>query len=75
MPRASSEMVSAVYADASEEGYGAWTVVGSEMLYLHGEWSPAARALLICDLELAASTFGLVELAGRAETIRVLLHG
>ena len=67
MPHAASELVSAVYADASEEGYGAWTVVGSELIYLHGEWSPAARRLLICDLELAASTFGLVELAGRAE--------
>ena len=67
-PAAASPDVSAIYADAALEcagaGYCAWTVDGEELLYVQGEWSSAERdAYLICDLELAASTFGLVALA------------
>ena len=56
----------ALYADAALEcagaGFGAWAVKDDELLYVQGEWSTEERTLLICDLELAASTFGLVAL-------------
>jgi hypothetical protein len=62
-PATRSGEAAVIYADASgETGFGAWTVVGDELLYLDGEWSAEERELLICDLELAASTFGLVAL-------------
>jgi hypothetical protein len=62
-PAARSGEAAVVYADASgETGFGAWTVVGDELLYLDGVWTADERELLICDLELAASTFGLVAL-------------
>ncbi|MDC0525663.1 hypothetical protein OAO87_01595 [bacterium] len=66
MPRADAPHAAAVYADAARDcahaGFGAWAVADGELLYVHGRWSDAERALLICDLELAASTFGLVAL-------------
>ena len=50
-----------IYADASGEGgFSAWTVVGDEVLATAGLWSAEEKGLLICDLELLASTFGLV---------------
>ena len=64
MPPADSDETVCVYADASLEsgtcGFGAWTVVGNELLYIIDEWSDVEKTLLICDLELAASTFGAV---------------
>jgi hypothetical protein len=46
---------------------------GDELLYVQGEWSSAEREMhLICDLELAASTFGLVALA--SETTRTFVY-
>ena len=66
LPAAGSPGAAAIYADAALEceraGFGAWAVCGRELLYVQGEWSPAERKLLICDLELAASTLGLVAL-------------
>ena len=76
-PAAASSEVSAIYADAALEcagaGFCAWTVDGDELLYVQGEWSSAEReSYLICDLELAASTFGLVALA--SETTRSFVY-
>ena len=76
-PAAASPEVSAIYADAALEcagaGFCAWTVDGDELLYAQGEWSSAEReSYLICDLELAASTFGLVALA--SETKRTFVY-
>ena len=77
MPPADSEEVLAVYADAAgaealEGGFGAWAVVGSELLYVEGQWTDEERAsLIIADLELAASTFGLVALAEEASVRHV----
>lgn len=66
LPPAGSPGAAAIYADAALEcpmaGFGAWTVAGEELLYVHGEWTAEERRLLICDLELAASTLGLVAL-------------
>jgi hypothetical protein len=66
MPPSTSVEALSVYADAALDcpraGFGAWAVRGSELLYVQGEWSSVERRLLICDLELAASTFGLVAL-------------
>jgi len=66
-PAASSERAVCIYADAAGDsdgaGYCAWTVVGDELLVVEGRWSALERErLLICDLELAASTFGVVAL-------------
>ena len=66
-PAASSAAAMTIYADAAGDsvgaGFCAWTVRGSELLLVEGRWSEAERQhLLICDLELAASTFGLVAL-------------
>lgn len=66
-PESTSAEALAIYADAAREssggGFGAWTVVDDELLYVEGEWSAEERReLLICDLELAASTIGLVAL-------------
>ena len=66
-PAASSELAACIYADAAGDsagaGYCAWTVAGDELLVVEGRWSEQEREhLLICDLELAASTFGLVAL-------------
>ena len=57
-----------IYADASlsseEGGFMAWTVVEGALLYVEGQWSPEERRRLsIAELELLASTFGLVALA------------
>jgi hypothetical protein len=53
-----------IYADASvsddDGGFSAWTVADGTVYMVAGVWSLAERALLICDLELLASTFGLV---------------
>ena len=63
---AAGDDAAVVYADAALEcagaGFGAWTVAGDELLFVQGEWSAAERCLLICDLELAASTLGMVAL-------------
>jgi hypothetical protein len=66
-PAASDEAALVIYADASGDsdgaGYCAWTVAGGELLLVEGRWSACEREhLLICDLELAASTFGLIAL-------------
>ena len=65
-PAADSAAAAAIYADAALDchmaGFGAWAVRGDELLYVHGEWTREERQLLICDLELAASTLGLVAL-------------
>lgn len=53
----------AIYADASGEGgFCAWTLEGDRVVAVGGEWTEAERSLLICDLELLASTFGAVAL-------------
>ena len=66
-PRSTSEDALAIYADAAGDsagaGFCAWTVRGSELLLVEGRWTTQEReSLLICDLELAASTLGLVAL-------------
>ena len=49
--------------DSAGAGFCAWTVRGSELLLVEGRWTTQEReSLLICDLELAASTLGLVAL-------------
>jgi len=66
MPAADSADACVIYADAARDcaraGFGAWSVVGDELVYTRGEWSAQESELLICDLELAASTLGLVAL-------------
>ena len=53
-----------VYADASGEGgFSAWTVHGDTVYMVEGEWSADEKTMLICELELLASTWGLVALA------------
>jgi hypothetical protein len=66
-PGAADTSALAIYADAALEcadaGFCAWTVVDDELVYVQGEWTAEERRdALICDLELAASTFGLVAL-------------
>ena len=65
-PPTDQERAVAIYADAARAcasaGFGAWAVKGEELIYVCGEWSSDEQQLLICDLELAASTFGLVAL-------------
>ena len=66
-PGAADPSALAIYADPALEcadaGFCAWTVVDDELIYVRGEWSAEERRdALICDLELAASTFGLVAL-------------
>ena len=58
------ESPGAVYADASERAFSAWAV-GSDgvVRVVAGEWTEAERRLTIAELELLASTFGLVSLA------------
>ena len=57
----------AIYADAcGEGGFAAWTIVGRELLYIEGLVAPEAmesHGLGIAELELLASTWGLVALA------------
>ena len=55
----------AVYADASTSGgFMAWTVVDGTLLFAVGEWTEEERRQLgIAELELLASTFGLVAFA------------
>ena len=57
----------AIYADAcGEGGFAAWTVVGDALLFIEGEVSHTEmreHALGIAELELLASTWGLVALA------------
>ena len=70
-PSAGSQQATAIYADAALDckgaGFAAWCVVGDEMLYCEDRWSAEESAsLLICDLELAASTLGLVALQPEA---------
>ena len=53
-----------VYADASGEGgFSAWTVHDGTVYMVEGEWSADEKEMLICELELLASTWGLVALA------------
>ena len=65
-PESTSEDALCIYADAARDasdtcGWCAWAVAGKKLLYAEGQWTKEEReALLICDLELAASTFGLV---------------
>jgi hypothetical protein len=73
-PASDSTDVLCIYADAAGDsvgaGYCAWTVVDDELLVVEGRWSAEEREhLIIADLELAASTMGLVALqplTGRA---------
>ena len=55
----------AIYADAAgSAGFMAWGVHDGELLFVEGAWSAAERATLtIAELELLASTFGLVALS------------
>ena len=55
----------AVYADASTSGgFMAWTVRDGVLLFAEGAWTAAEQQQLgIAELELLASTFGLVALA------------
>jgi hypothetical protein len=55
----------AVYADASTSGgFMAWTVRDGTLLFTEGAWTAEEqRELGIAELELLASTFGLVALA------------
>ena len=67
-PGAADPNALAIYADAALEcanaGFCAWSVIDDELVYVQGEWTAEERRdALICDLELAASTFGLVALA------------
>ena len=56
--------VGAIYADASDVGYAAWTVHERELVYVVGEWSAVVRDTVpIHGKELQASTLGLVALA------------
>ena len=52
----------AVYADASGSvGFAAWTVICGELLVTAGVWTDEEKELLtIAELELLASTFGVV---------------
>ena len=66
----------AIYADASGSiGYAAWTVAPRggvpTVLLVEGTWSEGERSLLICELELLASTIGLVALAPLAQLTHV----
>ena len=62
--RSLEEGASAVYADASDDGFAAWTLSPEgEVLLMGGLWSAAERALTIADRELLASTWGLVGFA------------
>ena len=66
-PAAASDKAAVIYADAAGDsataGYCAWTVVDDEFLFVEGRWTQEERQrLLICDLELFASTIGLVAL-------------
>jgi hypothetical protein len=67
-PPVGSNGCGAIYADASGSiGYAAWTVAlrggAPTVLLVVGEWTARERRLLICELELLASTIGLVALA------------
>ena len=64
MPPPSSGEAGVVYADASGSGgFAAWTAVEGCVYAVAGEWTVDERSMLICELELLASTFGLVALA------------
>ena len=71
VPLAQSELppvgagTAAIYADASSElGFAAWAVRDGELLYVEDSWDEAERAgLIISEMELFASTVGLVALA------------
>ena len=55
--------VGAIYADASDDGYAAWTVHEHELLYIVDEWPPELSAVPIHGKELQASTLGLIAFA------------
>jgi hypothetical protein len=64
MGAAGSESAGVLYADASGEGgYAAWTVCGGVCYMVQGLWTADEREMPICELELLASTFGMVALA------------
>jgi len=72
-PGAADPSALAIYADAALEcvdaGFCAWTVLDDELVYVQGEWTADERRdAFICDLELAASTFGLVALTPESST-------
>jgi hypothetical protein len=53
-----------IYADASGSGgFAAWTAVAGVVYAVADRWSASERSMLICELELLASTIGLVALA------------
>ena len=56
--------VGAIYADASDNGFAAWTVSEGELFYLDGLFSvDTSESIPIHGKELIASTLGLVALA------------
>ena len=59
------EACAAVYADASTSGgFAAWTVRGGTLLFVEGAWTAEEQQQLgIAELELLASTFGLLAFA------------
>jgi hypothetical protein len=75
-PVVGSEGCGAVYADASGSvGFAAWTVAQRDgvptVLLVEGVWTARERSMLICELELLASTIGLVTLAPLAQLSHV----
>ena len=48
-------------------GWGAWAVRGDEILVTYGTWSEEERDMIIAELELLASTLGLVTLGPELE--------
>ena len=65
LPAPSSGEAAVIYADASSTfGWAAWTVSDETLLMTCGEWSQEQKdRLTIAELELLASTYGLVALA------------
>ena len=66
-PAAGSVDTMTIYADAAGDsagaGFCAWTVREGELLLVEDRWTAREREFLpICDLELAASTLGLIAL-------------
>jgi len=67
------EGTTAIYADASSAGYAAWCLASGCVLMVGGVWSAAERErLTIAELELLASTIGLVALSERVGARRVV---
>ncbi len=67
-PAVGNDGCGAIYADASGSiGYAAWTVAPRggvpTVLFVVGEWTVCERGMLICELELLASSIVSVALA------------